>query len=60
MLKNSTKRQQKDIKIRVRLMSLSKIMDGIQNIILGQFGNVRKQYLKMYGLKSSLHLTLTL
>ena len=46
-LKNRTKRQQRnkrDIKTRVRLIGLSKIMDGTQNITSCQLGNVRNQY----------------
>ena len=47
-------------KIRIRLIGLSKIMDGIQNIILCQPGTVRNQYLKRFDLKKSLHVILTL
>ena len=43
-LKDRTKRQKRDIKIRVRSIVLSKIMDGIQSIILCQPGNVKSQY----------------
>ena len=32
------------IRMRVRLIDLSKIIDGIQNIILCQLGNVKDQY----------------
>ena len=52
-LKNRTKRQQKSIKIRGRLI-------GIQNIILCQPGDEKNQYLKRCGLKRSLRLILTL
>ena len=38
------KDNKRDMKIRVRLIGLSKIMDGIQNIILCQPGNVKDQY----------------
>ena len=38
------KDSKRGIKIRVRLIGLSKIMDGIQNITLRQLGNVRNQY----------------
>ena len=58
-LKNFPKYNKRDIKIHVRFIGLSKIMDGIQNRILRQLGNVRNQYSKMYRLKRSLHLTLT-
>ena len=43
-LKNRTKDNKRDIKTRVRLIGLSKIMDGIQNITFSQLGNVRNQY----------------
>ena len=38
------KDNKRDMKIRVRLIGLSKIMDGIQSITLCQPGNVKKQY----------------
>ena len=38
------KDNKRDMKIRVRSIGLSKIMDGIQNIILCQPGNVKIQY----------------
>ena len=45
MFKESYKKDNKiDIKIRFRLIGLSKIMDGIQSIIFFQLGNVRNQY----------------
>ena len=34
----------RDIRIRVRLIGLLKIMDGIQSIILWLLGNVKSQY----------------
>ena len=43
-LNNRTKRQQRDMKIRVGLIGLSKIMNGIQSIIICQPGNVKNQY----------------
>ena len=43
-LKNRTKDNKRNTKIRVRSIGLSKIMDGIQNIILCQTGNVKNQY----------------
>ena len=45
MLKKSQKKARKrDMEIRVRSIGLSKIMDGIQNIILCQPENVKNQY----------------
>ena len=38
------KDNKKDIKVRVRSIGSSKIMDEIQNIILCQPGNVKNQY----------------
>ena len=38
------KANKRDMKIRVRSIGLSKIIDGIQNIILCQPGNVKNQY----------------
>ena len=43
------KDNKRDIKIRVRLIGLLKVMDRIQNITLCQLGKVRNQYLKRYG-----------
>ena len=43
-LKNRTIDNKRDIKIRVRLIGLSKIIDGEQNIALCQIGNVRNHY----------------
>ena len=43
-LNNRTKRQQRDMKIIVGLIGLSKIMNGIQSIIICQPGNVKNQY----------------
>ena len=38
------KDNKRGIRVPVRLIGLSKIMDGIQNIILCQPGNVKNQY----------------
>ena len=38
------KDDKRDIKIRIRLIGLSKIMDGVQSIILYEPGNVKNQY----------------
>ena len=45
-LKDATKRQQKTYRDTSQIDRLIKIMDGIQNIILYQPGNVKNQYKK--------------
>ena len=43
-LKNRTRRQQNRYKDTSGLINLSKIMDGLQSIVLCQSGNVKNQY----------------
>ena len=38
------KDNKRDLKIRIRSIGLTKIIDGIQNIVLCQPGNVKNQY----------------